>query len=78
MDRVVIVYVELQGTTYLVGRLWARTRKDRESTTLNTIRTGEGDQKMTGLETVYAVGPAGEKKTADTRRKAPACFDPRK
>jgi hypothetical protein len=29
MDKETLVYVDLQGTPHLVGRLWARTRKDR-------------------------------------------------
>ncbi len=33
MDEQVLVYVDLQGTPHLVGRLWARMRKDRESAT---------------------------------------------
>ena len=33
MDREVLVYVDLQRTPRLVGRLWARLRKDRENAT---------------------------------------------
>lgn len=33
METAVFVYVDLGGTARLVGRLWARTRKDRESAT---------------------------------------------
>lgn len=33
MDREVCVYADLQGTPYLVGRLWARLRKERETAT---------------------------------------------
>jgi serine/threonine-protein kinase HipA len=33
MDREALVYMDLQGTPHLVGRLWARIRKDRESAT---------------------------------------------
>ena len=33
MENEVLVYVDLQGTPHLVGRLWARPRKDRESAT---------------------------------------------
>ena len=33
MDKEILVYVDLQGTPQLVGRLWARMRKDRESAT---------------------------------------------
>ncbi|MEO7142375.1 MAG: type II toxin-antitoxin system HipA family toxin [Bryobacteraceae bacterium] len=33
METNVLVYADLEGTSQLVGRLWARTRKDRESAT---------------------------------------------
>jgi serine/threonine-protein kinase HipA len=33
MDREVLVYVDLEGTAHLVGRLWAGVRKGRESAT---------------------------------------------
>ena len=33
MDRDTLVYVDLQGTPFPVGRLWSRVRKDRESAT---------------------------------------------
>lgn len=33
MDREALVYVDLEGTAYLVGRLWTRLRKDKESAT---------------------------------------------
>jgi serine/threonine-protein kinase HipA len=33
MDREVLVYADLQGTPLLAGRLWSRTRRDRDSAT---------------------------------------------
>jgi serine/threonine-protein kinase HipA len=33
MDKSVFVYADLQGTPQLVGRLWARMRKDKETAT---------------------------------------------
>ena len=33
MDREALVYVDLDSRPHLVGRLWARTRKDKESAT---------------------------------------------
>lgn len=33
MENDVFVYVDLQGTPHLVGRLWMRTRRDRDSAT---------------------------------------------
>ena len=32
-DREILVYVDLQGTPHLAGRLWTRLRKDRENAT---------------------------------------------
>jgi serine/threonine-protein kinase HipA len=32
-DRSVYIYVDLEGTPHLVGRLWARSRKGKESAT---------------------------------------------
>jgi len=31
MDREALVYVDLDGIPHLMGRLWARTRKNKES-----------------------------------------------
>jgi hypothetical protein len=31
MDRMVLVYVDLGGVPYLVGRLWSHAREGRES-----------------------------------------------
>jgi len=33
MNHELFVYVDLRGTPHLVGRLWTRARKDRESAT---------------------------------------------
>ena len=33
MDRETLVYVDLDGTPHLMGRLWARVRKNKESAT---------------------------------------------
>jgi len=32
MEKKILVYVDLNGTPHLAGRLWARTRKDQQST----------------------------------------------
>ena len=55
MDREVLVYVDLQGTPYLVGRLWARMRRDRENATFEYDKTWLAQRKplfaRTGTET---------------------------
>ncbi len=33
MDKEALVYADLEGVLHLVGRLWARVRKNRESAT---------------------------------------------
>ena len=33
MDKEALVYVDLDGQPHLVGRLWGRVRKDKESAT---------------------------------------------
>ena len=38
MDREVFVYVDLDGALHLMGRLWARLRKDKESATFEYAR----------------------------------------
>ena len=39
MDQEALVYVDLDGTSHLMGRLWARVRKNRESATFEYDRT---------------------------------------
>ena len=57
MDRVVLVYVELQGTPYLVGRLWARMRKDRESTSFEYDKNWLAHAERFSLEPALKLGP---------------------
>jgi serine/threonine-protein kinase HipA len=42
MDKEIFVYVDLQGAPLLVGRLWARTRKERESVSFEYEKTWLG------------------------------------
>ncbi|MGA9978446.1 MAG: hypothetical protein WBQ08_07420 [Candidatus Sulfotelmatobacter sp.] len=44
MDREALVYVDPDGVPHLMGRLWARTRKNKESATF------EYDKKWLGFE----------------------------
>jgi serine/threonine-protein kinase HipA len=57
MDRVVLVYVELQGMPYQVGRLWARMRKDRESTTFEYDKNWLAHAERFSLEPALKLGP---------------------
>jgi serine/threonine-protein kinase HipA len=57
MDREVLVYADLQGTPYLVGRLWSRTRKDRESATFEYDKSWLEHPERFSLEPALKLGP---------------------
>ena len=57
MDREVLVYVDLQGTPHILGRLWARMRKDRESATFEYDKTWLAQANRFSLEPALKLGP---------------------
>lgn len=57
MDRDVLVFVDLQGTPHLVGRLWARMRKDRESATFEYDKSWLARPGRFSLEPALKLGP---------------------
>jgi serine/threonine-protein kinase HipA len=57
MDREVLVYVDLGGVPQLVGRLWARVRKDRESATFEYDREWLSHAERFSLEPALSLGP---------------------
>ena len=57
MDREVLVYVDLQGTPYLVGHLWARVRKDRENATFEYDKSWLEHRERFSLEPALKLGP---------------------
>ena len=57
MDNEVLVYVDLQGTPHLVGRLWAHMRKDRESATFEYDRSWLIHPGRFSLEPALKLGP---------------------
>jgi serine/threonine-protein kinase HipA len=57
MDREVLVYVDLQGTPHLVGRLWARVRKDRENATFEYDKSWLEHAERFSLEPALKLGP---------------------
>jgi serine/threonine-protein kinase HipA len=57
MDKEVLVYVDQQGTPHLVGRLWARTRKDRESATFEYDQSWLAHPERFSLEPAVKLGP---------------------
>jgi len=57
MDKDVLVYVDLQGTPHLVGRLWGRTRKGRESATFEYDKSWLAHPDRYSLEPALKLGP---------------------
>jgi serine/threonine-protein kinase HipA len=57
MDRAVLVYVDLQGTQHLAGRLWARMRKERENATLEYDPGWLKHAERFSLEPALKLGP---------------------
>lgn len=57
MDKETLVYVDLQGTPHLVGRLWARVRKDRESATFEYDKSWLAHPERFSLEPALKIGP---------------------
>ena len=56
MDREVFVYVDLHGAPHLVGRLWARARRDRESASFEYDENWLADKERFALEPALTLG----------------------
>jgi serine/threonine-protein kinase HipA len=57
MDREVLVSVDLDGKLYLVGRLWARVRKGKESATFEYAPAWLEQPERFSLEPALTLGP---------------------
>jgi serine/threonine-protein kinase HipA len=57
MENEILVYVDLQGAPHLVGRLWMRTRKDRESATFEYDNSWLAHPERFSLEPALKLGP---------------------
>lgn len=57
MERQVFVYVELRGALHLVGRLWGRMRKGRDSATFEYDRAWLAHADRFALEPALRLGP---------------------
>jgi serine/threonine-protein kinase HipA len=57
VEKEILVYVELQGTPHLVGRLWARMRKNRESATFEYDKKWLTHTDRFSLEPALTLGP---------------------
>ena len=57
MEKEILVYIDLQGTPQLVGRLWARIRKDREGATFEYDTSWLNHSDRFSLEPALKLGP---------------------
>ena len=57
MEKEVLVYVDLLGTPYLAGRLWARMRNARESATFEYDKAWLANPERFSLEPALQLGP---------------------
>jgi len=57
MEKEVLVYLDLDATPYLVGRLWAHTRKGRESASFEYDKSWLAHPERFSLEPALALGP---------------------
>ena len=65
MDREVLVYVDLDGVPHLVGRLWSRTRKSRETATFEYDAQWLENPARFSLEPALKLGPGPFHTVAD-------------
>lgn len=66
MDREAFVYVDLDGTPHLMGRLWARVRKNKESASFEYDGTWLENPARFSLEPALQLGPGPFHMPADT------------
>jgi serine/threonine-protein kinase HipA len=66
MNKDVLVYVDLDGVPHLVGRLWARVRKNKESATFEYDQTWLEHPTRFSLEPALQLGPGPFHTPADT------------
>ncbi len=66
MDREAFVYVDLDGTPHLMGRLWARVRKNKESASFEYDGTWLENPARFSLEPALQLGPGPFHTPADT------------
>jgi serine/threonine-protein kinase HipA len=56
MDKEIFVYIDLEGAPHFVGRLWARTRRGRDSASFDYDKTWLADPERFALEPALALG----------------------
>src|ERR1035438_5928435 len=57
MEQEILVYADLRGAPLLVGRLWARMRKERESASFEYDGSWLAHPERFSLEPALALGP---------------------
>jgi serine/threonine-protein kinase HipA len=57
MNREVLVYIDLEGKPALVGRLWARTHRERQSATFEHDKSWLNHPERFSLEPALRLGP---------------------
>lgn len=57
MEKEILVYVDLAGVPQLVGRLWAHTRRDRESASFEYAKSWLEHPERFSLEPALGLGP---------------------
>src|SRR5262249_54106779 len=57
MERSVFVYVDMRGVPHLVGRLWGRTRKEKESASFEYDEAWLAHADRFALEPALSLGP---------------------
>src|SRR5438477_2484829 len=65
MEKEVCVYADLEGTPHLVGRLWARMRRDKESATFEYDKNWLAHTERFSLEPALKLGPGPFHTTSD-------------
>jgi len=65
MDREILVYVDLEAAPHLVGRLWTRLRKNKETATFEYDAGWLGHPARFSLEPALQLGPGPFHTTAD-------------
>src|SRR5580765_322321 len=66
MDKETLVYVDLDGVPHLMGRLWARVRKNKESAIFEYDKAWLENPARFSLEPALQVGPGPFHTPADT------------
>ena len=66
MDRETLVYVDLDGVPHLMGRLWARVRKNKESASFEYDQGWLQNPARFSLEPALQLGPGPFHTPADT------------